>query len=931
MLAWRSIGLLWPLSAAEWRHHRGRHLATVLAVALGVALACAVQIINRSALSEFSQAVRASEGTPDLALRPDPAVSDALPEAEAGTRALQDGVQAVSPVIELDTLARRDVTTPPVTLRLLGADVLALAQVQPGLLPRPLTDDPSGARSEGPSDASSDAPTNDRRDAGGGLTRLLAGDAVSLNAAARARLGLGTNDRQLQLRTPEGWRTVRLVGTLATGGAPLALADIAAVQDAHGAAGRLSRLDLKLQPGVDAQAWRAAHPPAAGQRWVEAEESAQRTDRLSRAYRVNLSVLALVALLVGGFLVYAVVALSVAQRLPQLALLGVLGMDAATRRRWLLAEQALLGTVGSVGGLAVGAALAWAALRLLGGDLGGGYFSGGSPPLVWPVAELAGCVGAGIAAAVAGAWWPAQRAARIAPALVLKGLGTLDGAAPGWRTPLLALLLAAALAACPPIDGIAWAAYASVAVLLAAGVRAVPALVQTLTRPWPHPGGVLPLLALRRAVHARQTSSAAMGGLVASLALSVALTVMVGSFRQAVDDWLTRLLPADVYLRAAGGSTTAAQTPWSDTLLTRIAAVPGIDRLQSGRSLMLNLRPDLPPVQLLARRLGPDPGASLPLLDETVRTGPATMAGTSGHARSSASSESLSPPASPGSPAPSRPSSAASSSSALSAAASGSSGAAAPLPPIWISEAMAALYGWQPGQTVHLPPVTGLAGATRWQVAGLWRDYARQHGAVVVDLDAWQRTSGDRGLNEIALWLRPGTAGDSPALAEALRAAAGAQHPLELASTGALRRQSLALFDRSFAVTRWLQAVAVGVGLVGVAASLSAQVLARRKEFGLLRHLGFTRRQVLALVTLETGCWLLAGALVGLGLGAAMAWVLVAVVNPQSFHWTMPLHWPAPTLAALVAAVLAAGLAASAWAARRALAGDLVRSVKEDW
>jgi putative ABC transport system permease protein len=159
----------------------------------------------------------------------------------------------------------------------------------------------------------------------------------------------------------------------------------------------------------------------------------------------------------------------------------------------------------------------------------------------------------------------------------------------------------------------------------------------------------------------------------------------------------------------------------------------------------------------------------------------------------------------------------------------------------------------------------------------------------------------------------------------------GSAAGLDFASASELRAISLRIFDRSFAVTYWLQAVAIGIGLFGVAASFSAQVLARRKEFGLLAHLGLTRRQILAVVAGEGAAWTAIGSLAGLGLGLAVAVVLVHVVNPQSFHWTMDLLLPWPRLFALCAAVVAAGTV-TAWIAGRAAAGrDAVLAVKEDW
>ncbi|MEO8122866.1 MAG: FtsX-like permease family protein, partial [Burkholderiales bacterium] len=125
--------------------------------------------------------------------------------------------------------------------------------------------------------------------------------------------------------------------------------------------------------------------------------------------------------------------------------------------------------------------------------------------------------------------------------------------------------------------------------------------------------------------------------------------------------------------------------------------------------------------------------------------------------------------------------------------------------------------------------------------------------------------------------------------------------------------------------------VAIAIGLVGIAASFSAQVLARRKEFGLLAHLGLTRRQIVAVVTAEGAVWTAAGTLLGLLLGLAVSVVLVKVVNPQSFHWTMELALPAARLALLCGAVLVAG-SVTVWLVSRALAAsDMALAVKEDW
>jgi putative ABC transport system permease protein len=244
---------------------------------------------------------------------------------------------------------------------------------------------------------------------------------------------------------------------------------------------------------------------------------------------------------------------------------------------------------------------------------------------------------------------------------------------------------------------------------------------------------------------------------------------------------------------------------------------------------------------------------------------------------------------------------------------------------------MAALYGARPGTQLVLPLPDGRS-ATVF-VRGVWRDYARQHGAVAMASDDYRRLTGDTRSSDLGVWLAPGAgAADVQARLRAAADAAGTDGALlEFAAPAAIRATSLRIFDRSFAVTYWLQAVAIAIGLFGIGASLSAQVLARRKEFGLLAHLGFTRAQVLGVVAVECALATGVGALLGVVLGLAVSVVLVDVVNPQSFHWTMDLAVPWPRLAALCAAVIGAGTLTGWLAARGAASRQVVLAVKEDW
>ena len=372
------IGLLRQLSWPELRHHPWRNAAALVAVMLGVALAFSVHLINASALAEFGAAVRAVNGEADLTLV---GPRSGFDEALYGTVAAAPGVAVASPVVEAETFAF-DGAGARVPIRLVGLDPLVVAHVAPALLPRPRS--------------------------GEQRLSVLDPDAVFLNAAAERRLGGAATT--LVVQTARGRHTLRIAGTVAAGGPPLAVVDIAGAQVALGNVGKLSRIDVRLAPGADRAATLAALQLPAGVRAAAPSEASDRISNVSRAYRVNLTVLALVAMFTGAFLVFSILALSVAQRVQALALLAVLGLTARQRLGLVLAESALLGAVGSALGLALGAALAAIALRLFGGDLGGGYFPGVAPVLRFDAAGAIGYGLLGIVAALVGGWLPASAA-----------------------------------------------------------------------------------------------------------------------------------------------------------------------------------------------------------------------------------------------------------------------------------------------------------------------------------------------------------------------------------------------------------------------------------------------------------------------------------------------------------------------------------------
>jgi putative ABC transport system permease protein len=770
---WRIARLLASFSWQENRHHPWRNLAAVVAVMLGVALAFAVHLINASALSEFSSAVRTVNGQPDLEIR---ASSGTLPEALYARLAQHPGVALASPVVEAHTYAL-DAQDRKVPLKVVGVDALLVAGIAPALIPI------AAASAE--------------------RLALFAPNTVFLNPAAHTALPGALQAQRMTILQGLQSTTLTVAGSVNASGEALAVMDIGAAQDLLGLGGQLNRIDLRLQPGTDRAALLRDIALPANVQAHNPGDATERINNLSRAYRVNMTVLALVALFTGAFLVFSVLSLSVAKRAQQFALLGVLGLSAPERLALVLVEAAVLGVVGSVAGLALGTALAALALALLGGDLGGGYFSGAAPPLQWHALAACAYGALGVAAAMAGAWWPARAASGLPLAQTLKGLGGSATQGKGSRLAVGCIVVGLACTAMPPVWGIPLAAFVSIALLLVGGIGWLPAwvaLAYDRLAPWVATRA-LPLLAVERARRVRETAAVAVSGVVAALSLAVALTVMVSSFRQSVMQWLDIALPAPLYVRAAGNLAAAESVYFNPAALQAIARVPGVQRVEGLRLRSLQLAPTQPAVVLVARWID-DPTKTLPLIQ-----GPT-------------------PPA---------------------------VGVPANAVPIYVSEPMVDLYQARLGQAfaLNLPPeASGAApqsAASSYYVAGVWRDYARQFGAIAIDQASYARITGDMRVNDIAVWFAQGASSSTvqnaigDVLATQLNTdAATLRKRLEFASAAEIRAISLTIFDRSFAVTYWLQAVAIAIGLFGVAASFSAQVLARRKEFGLLAHLGLT-------------------------------------------------------------------------------------------
>ena len=835
----------------------GRRLATALsmfAIALGVALGLAVQLIHGAALHEFGRGMRLLTGEADLQVV---GPRGGFDEDVYVRLARHPAVERASPVLEVEArLPGRDET-----LKVFGIDLFRVAGMTPALLPVSGGGDEAGER---------EAHETDEAASGGQRFAPLRGDRIFLSAAARARLGLVVGE-VLTLQSGVERVELEIAGSIpaAPAGQAYALIDIAAAQEHFRQPGVLTRVDLRLRAGFDReQAHRLLTPLLpAGVVVLAPDVAGAQVSELSRAYRVNLTMLAAIALFTGGFLVFSTQWLAVMRRRQEFALMRAMGLERATLVRGVVVEGAVLGAVGAGAGLVLAHALTVMAFRFLGGDLGAGFFSGVAPPLQWMPWTGALYFALGVAAGMAGAWLPARAAAQVAPA---RGLRSDDGVESlvarsrhGWVSSLL--IFAALLCLPGPLAGIPVFGYLAIALVLVAAVLLLPAAVGWTMRLSPLLHGVPARLACLRLSSAPGQAVVAGAGVVASVALAVSMAIMVSSFRISVDDWLATVLPSDLYLRASSSSASGFLEPGG---LAAVSEIDGVRAVEAVRYDRLRIDAGRPPVTLVARPVHVASG--LPLVDGALDASGTVM-------------------------------------------------------PAWVSEAVLDLYGVGTGDALDLP----LGGSLhRFVVAGVWRDYARQHGAVVIELEHYRAITGDLRANDAGLRLAPGS--DTGAIMRALRTLFD-EDTVEIRQPAEIRAITLSIFDRTFFVTYLMQAVAVMIGLFGISSTFAALASARRKEFGMLRHLGLRRAEIGRLLALEGGLTAAVGVCVGVAAGGAIAWILVEVVNRQSFHWSMDMHWPWGLLAGFAVTLVALAAVAARVSGHQAMRGSAVAAVREDW
>jgi len=603
--------------------------------------------------------------------------------------------------------------------------------------------------------------------------------------------------------------------------------------------------------------------------------------RMLAAFRWNLRLLSYVSLVVGAFLIYNTISVSVVRRRAEIGIVRALGASRGTILSAFVGEAACFGIVGALMALPLGRLMATGAVKLMAATVESLYVSSRPGPIELGMRSVFLALGIGIGVAVASAYSPAREASLVSPMEAMgKGRREYDVRVQKGRDLWLAAALSLAAVAASRANAIAGKplfGYLAAILLVAASALAIPAVVDVLltisSKMLGKIFGVEGLLASRSLAGSLRRTSVLVGALSTAIAMMTAVGIMVGSFRETVAVWMGDQLPADLYLRPAGSAAADHHPTISLGLAEKIAELPGVmavDRLRAYEISYENM-----PATLLS-------------VDVDVLRPHHSSDFFSGRSKEEVLGEL-------------RDSNV-----------------------VLVSEPFAYKHNVNRGDFLTLA-LGGGRGSFR--IADVYYDYSSERGNILMDRQTLLRYLPDPAPSNLAIYISPEANLD--AVRHEIEKTAAGQRVL-LFSNRDLRGEAIRIFDRTFAITYALEAVAVLVAVMGIAGALLALVIDRRRELGLLHFLGAAKSQIRKLILVEAGLLGLLANIAGLLLGFALSLVLIFVINKQSFGWTIRFHWPVEILLAAITIVYVATVLAGLYPAQVALQLNPIEVVHEE-
>jgi len=825
------------------RRHKLLAALNILSVALGVCVFLAIMIANHSANRSFRAGVELLAGKANLEVR------GPLDETLFPALAKISGVAAATPVVQgLLTLPDH----PGEYLRLLGVD--------------PFTNPPFETfRMVWPGGADVDVEA-----------WLRETDAIALTRAFARKLGLEQNDT---LRVLANGRPATLrVRFILEPDDPAALSDIRTAsmdigwaQELLGTAGKLDSVQLLLAESADPSAVAAAARAIVPADIVVSapQQRSEQIGKMLASFQLNLTALSLVSLLVGMFLIYNTVSASVLRSRREIGILRAIGTSRPEIRLLFLGEALLLGIPGIVLGILAAFPLAGLLVGAVGKTISSLYVLVSIENLAVTRWQIAAAAAAGLSSVVTAAWIPSAEAAKVQVTRALH-LGTaMEHYSTVPRRWLACGLVSLALA-----FGASWAAlhtgpaflgFAAAFLVIIGFAFLVPAatsIAGKLLSPLVArlPGGTAWRLAARNLVRAMHRNALTTAALMAAIAMTVGISVMIYSFRASVDAWINRTIRADLFVTLAANEVTGFQTTIPAEVIAWLDKHPQVESVDTFHEKRIPFRGEEVFLGVIRGRMrgemeftGGDSEGKGKLLRE-----PGYVA---------------------------------------------------------VSESFARRHLVTEGETIEL---AAPAGPQSFRVAGIYLDYTRDQGVILMDR-----------ANYAAHWPEPGAhtagvhlhdPGQADALGAELRERFGRDTEYAIYSNASLRQRIFEIFDQTFAVTYVLRTISVIVAVLGVSLTLTTLVTERERDIGIMRAIGGSAGQVRRAFVAESALIGLLASIIGLAAGACLAMVLTWVINLAFFGWTVQLRYPweliAWTPVWIVAASALAGLLPASHAAR---------------
>ena len=838
---WPSILLQQVLRHA--RRHKLLAALNILSVALGVCVFLAIMIANHSANRSFRAGVELLAGKANLEVRGP--LDDTLFPALAKI----PGVSAATPVVQgILTLPDH----PGEYIRLLGVD--------------PFTNPPFETfRMVWPDGSPVDVEA-----------WLRERDAIALTRAFAQKLGLQQGDI---LRVNANGRPAELrVRFVLEPDDPAALADIRSAsmdigwaQELLGTVGRLDSVQVLLTENADPSTVTAAARALVPADVVVAapQQRSEQIGKMLASFQLNLTALSLVSLLVGMFLIYNTVSAAVVRGRREIGILRAIGTSRREIRALFLGEALVFGIPGIALGILAAFPLAGLLVGAVGETISSLYVLVSIEKLAVTPWQIAAAALAGLASVLAAAWIPSGEATKVQVTRALH-LGTaMEHYATipiRWFVYGLACLVLAfaaswfALHTGPALLGFAAAFLVIIgfAFLVPAATTAAGRLVSPLINILPR--GTAWRLAARNLVRAMHRNSLTTAALMAAIAMTVGVSVMIYSFRASVDTWINRTIQADLFVTLAANEVTGFQTTIPDEVIAWLENHPLVESVDTFHEKRVPFRGEEVFLSVIRGRMRGE-------LEFTGgdSKGKAQLLRSPGH--------------------------------------------------VAVSESFARRHKVAEGDTIELAAPTG---PQTFHIAGIYLDYTRDQGVILMDRDNYLAHWPDPGAHTSGVHLHDPKKADT--LGAELRDKFGKDTEYAIYSNASLRQRIFEIFDQTFAVTYVLRTISVIVAVLGVSLTLTTLVTEREREIGIMRAIGSSSGQVRRAFLAESALIGLLASVVGLAAGACLAMVLTWVINLAFFGWTVQLRYPwdlmAWTPVWIIAAAAVAGLLPATRAAR---------------